>query len=137
MTDRWIREGIMTLKTAMEKFHCGNEGDFRQALTMADQATESIMRKYLIFVHDDKPPYNYPDLLDKIKKKVGLDPDLTEIIRTFRLIRDGFHHHNIKKLEKGLKGTTDGLTLEKSHLEDYLNAVCKLIKHLTGVEINI
>ena len=41
------------------------------------------------------------------------------------------------KIEKGLKGTTTGLTLEKSYLEDYLRAVCMLFKVLTDIEINI
>jgi hypothetical protein len=48
-----------------------------------------------------------------------------------------FSSEHKKKIEKGLKGTTLGLTLERSYLEDYLKAVCKLFEYLAGVKITI
>lgn len=138
MTERWMRDSITALNSAIEKFNKGKEGDFKQALILADHASETIMRKYLIFKKNMNPtPYNYPSLLKEVSKKVKMDNDINDIIKTFRLIRDGFHHDNLKKLEKGLKVTTTGLTLEKSYLEDYLIAVCTLFKYLTGVQIDI
>lgn len=50
MIERWMRDSITTLKGAIEKFKRGDEGDFKQALIIADHATETIMRNYLIFV---------------------------------------------------------------------------------------
>jgi len=138
MTERWMRESITILKSAIEKFENGKEGDFKQALMTADHATETIMRNYLIFKENMKNlPYDYPSLLKEVNKKVKMDTDINETIETFRLIRDGFRHHNLQKFEKGLKGTTTGLTLEKSYLEDYLIAVCALFKYLTGIQIDI
>ena len=138
MTERWMRESITILKSAIEKFKNGKEGDFKQALMTADHATETIMRNYLIFKENMKNlPYDYPSLLKEVNKKVNILNDINETIKTFRLIRDGFRHHNLKKFEKGLKGTTTGLTLEKSYLEDYLIAVCTLFKYLTGVQIDM
>lgn len=135
MIDRWIRDSITSLKSAMERFRQGREGDFKQAIIIADHAIESIMRNYLIFVHNINPPYSYGDLLDEVAKKSDLSGGIIDTIRTFRLIRDGFHHHNIKKLEDGLRKTTTGLTLEKSYLEEYLEAVGKLIEHLAHKQI--
>jgi len=132
-----MREAITTLKGAIEKFKRGDEGDFKQALMIADHATETIMRNYLIFKCDENPPYNYISLLKRICSKTDISPDIVETMKTFRLIRDGFHHQNIKKIEKGLKGTTLGLTLERSYLEDYLKAVCKLFESITEVQISI
>lgn len=138
MTERWMRDSITALNSAIEKFNKGKEGDFKQALILADHASETIMRKYLIFKKNMNPtPYNYPSLLKEVSKKVKMDNDIIDIIKTFRLIRDGFHHDNLKKLEKGLKVTTTGLTLEKSFLKDYLIAVCTLFKYLTDVQIDI
>jgi len=137
MSERWMRDSITALKSAIEKFNNGKEGDFRQALIIADHATETIMRNYLIFKEKTNPPYDYPSLLEKVNNKINIPYDIIETIQTFRFIRDGFHHHNLKKIEKGLKGTTTGLTLEKSYLEDYLKAVSMFFKYLTGIEINI
>ena len=137
MIERWMRDSITALKSAIEKFNNGNEGDFKQALIIADHATETIMRNYLIFIENANPPYDYPSLLKEVGKRVRIPLDINETIETFHPIRDGFHHHNLKKLEKGLKGTTTGLTLEKSYLEDYLKAVCTLFKCLTDIQINI
>lgn len=135
MTERWIRDSITALKSAIEKFRKGEEADFKQALIIADHATETIMRNYLIFVHNSNPPYNYGNLLDETAKKSGLSGEIIDTIKTFRLIRDGFQHHNIKKLAAGLKNTTTGLTLEKSYLEEYLEAVRKLIEYLANKQI--
>jgi len=132
-----MREAITALSDAIEKFERGDEGDFRQALMMADNATETIMRNYLIFKCNDTPPYNYPQLLKKICKKIKASSDIVETMETFRLIRDGFQHQNIERLRRGLKGTTVGLTLERSHLEDYLKAVCRLFESLTGIQMKI
>ena len=137
MADRWMREAITALNGAIEKFRRGDEGDFKQALMIADHATETIMRNYLIFRCNDTPPYNYPQLLETVCSKTKVSPDIIETIETFRLVRDGFHHQNIRKVERGLKGTTMGLTLERSYLEDYLTTVCKLFESLTGVKINV
>ena len=137
MTERWMRDSITALKSAIKKFNNGKEGDFKQSLILADHATETIMRNYLIFKENMNPPYDYPSLLKEITKKVNLPPDISETIEIFRLIRDGFQHHNLKKIEKGLKGTTTGLTLERSYLEDYLRAVSILFKYLTNIEINV
>ena len=138
MTERWMRDSITALNSAIEKFNDGKEGDFKQALIIADHASETIMRNYLIFKENmNPPPYDYPSLLKEVNKKVNMPTDINDIIETFRLIRDGFHHHNLKKLEKGLKATTTGLTLEKSYLEDYLRAVCMLFKYLTDIQIDI
>lgn len=133
MAERWVRDPITALRGAMEKLQRGNEGDYKQALIIADHATEAIMRNYLIFKENSNPPFDYPSLLEEACRKSNISPDVIETIGTFRLIRDGLHHHNIKKLEKGLKGTTTGLTLEKSYLEEYLNAVRILFKKLTGI----
>jgi HEPN domain-containing protein len=135
--DRWMRDALVTLNGAIEKFKRGNEGDFKQALMIADHATETIMRNYLIFKCNENPPYDYPSLLQNVCKKTKVEQDIVEIIEMFRLVRDGFFHQNIKKIEKGLKGTTLGLTLERSYLEDYLKAVCKLFEYLAGVKITI
>jgi hypothetical protein len=137
MIERWMRDSVTALKSAIEKFNNGKEGDFKQALIIADHATETIMRNYLIFKWNMNPPYDYPSLLKEVVKKVNSPPDVSETIEVFRLIRDGFQHHNLKKIEKGLKGTTTGLTLEKSYLEDYLRAVSMLFKYLTNIEINV
>jgi hypothetical protein len=139
MTERWIRDSITTLKGAIEKFRCGNEGDFKQALIIADHATETIMRNYLIFKETINPPYDYPSLLKEVNNRTKVSPDVIETIEMFRLVRDGFQHSNIKKIEKGLglEGTTTGLTLEKSYLEDYLRTVCMLFTHITGTQIGI
>lgn len=137
MNERWMRDSITTLKGAIEKFKRGNEGDFKQALIIADHATETIMRSYLIFKENDNPPHNYHSLLERVGNKADIPPDIIEVITTFRLIRDGFQHHNIKKIEKGLKGTATGLTLEKSYLEEYLSAVRKLFENLTGIQIDV
>lgn len=137
MIERWMRDSITTLGGAIEKFKRGDEGDFKQALIIADHATETIMRNYLIFKENDDPPHDYPLLLKKVGNRVNIPSDVIEVITTFRLIRNGFHHHNIKKIEKGLKGTTTGLTLEKSYLEEYLNAVRKLFENLTDIQIDI
>ena len=138
MTERWMRDSITALQSAIEKFNDGKEGDFKQALMTDDHATETIMRNYLIFKENMKNlPYDYPSLLKEVNKKVDMLNDINETIKTFRLIRDGFRHHNFQKFEKGLKGTTTGLTLEKSYLEDYLKAVCMLFKYLTGIQIDI
>lgn len=137
ITERWMRDSMTALKSAIEKFEHGDEGDFKQALIIADHATETVMRNYLIFKEDVNPPYDYPALLREVTSRVGVPGDINETIETFRLIRDGFQHHNLKKLEKGLKGTTTGLTIEKSYLEDYLRVVCKLFKYLTGVQIEL
>lgn len=131
-----MRDSITTLKGAMEKFNRGNEGDFKQALLIADHAMETIMRSYLIFQEDVDPPYDYPTLLKEVSKRANVSPDIVETIEMFHLLRDGFRHHNIKKIEKGLKGTTTGLTLEKSYLEEYLNAVRKLFENLTAIQID-
>jgi hypothetical protein len=137
MDDRWMREAVITLKGALEKFKRADEGDFKQALIIADNATETIMRNYLIFRCNENPPYDYPSLLKKACEKAKMPMEIIETIETFRLIRDGFGHQNIGKIEKGLKGTTIGLTLERSFLEDYLRTVCKLFESLTGVQISI
>ena len=138
MPEGWMRDSITALKGAIEKLERGDEGDFKQALIIADHATETIMRNYLIFKEKlSLPPYQYPKLLKAVCKKVSIPSDISEIIDTFRLIRDGFHHHNLKKIEEGLKGTTTGLTLEKSYLEEYLEAVCKLFECLTEVQIGL
>lgn len=137
MNERWMRDSITTLKGAIEKYNRGNEGDFKQALIIADQATETIMRNYLIFKENIDPPFDYPSLLKKVRKRVNISPDVIDTIKTFRLLRAGFQHHNIKKIENGLKGTTTGLTLEKSYLEDYLKDVCMLFKHITGIKIKV
>ena len=118
MDDRWMREAINTLKGAIEKFERGDEGDFKQALMIVDHATETIMRNYLIFKCNVNPPYDYPSLLKRACKKAKISVEIIETIETFHLIRDGFRHQNIRKIEKGLKGTTVGLTLERSYLED-------------------
>lgn len=137
MTERWMRDSITALKSAIEKFNNGKEGDFKQALIIADHATETIMRNYLIFKENVESPYDYPSLLKEVSKKMKMPADINETIETFRLMRDGFQHHNLKNLEKGLKGTTTGLTLEKSYLEDYLGAVCMLFEYLTGIQIGL
>jgi len=137
MTERWMRDSVTALKSAIEKFNNSKEGDFKHALIIADHATETIMRNYLIFKENMDPPYGYPSLLKEVSKKVRMPTEINEDIETFRSIRDGFAHHNLKKLEKGLKGTTTGLTLEKSYLKDYLMAVCMLFKYLTGIQIEI
>jgi len=138
MIERWMRDSMTALAGAIEKFKNGNEGDFKQALIIADHATETIMRNYLIFRENMSDlPYDYPSLLKEISIRAGIPLDINETIETFRLIRDGFHHFNLKKLEKGLKGTTTGLTLERSYLEDYLRAVCILFKYLTGIQIEL
>jgi len=49
LANRWMREAIIILKGAIEKLKRGDEGDFKQALMIADHATETIMRNYLIF----------------------------------------------------------------------------------------
>jgi HEPN domain-containing protein len=137
MTERWMRDSITALKSAIEKLNHGEEGDFKQALMIADQAIETIMRNYLIFKENIDPPYDYPSLLKEVSKRVSIPPDVTDTIQLFRLIRDGFYHYNLKKIDKALKSTTTGLTLEKSFLEDYLNAVCLLFKFLTNIQIDI
>ncbi len=137
MTERWMRDSITALRGAIEKFERGNEGDFKQALIIADHATETIMRNYLIFKENIDPPFHYPSLLNQVRLRANILPDIIEVIETFRLLRDGFHHHNIKKIENGLKGTTTGLTLERSYLEEYLNAVRKLFEKLTDIQIDV
>jgi len=132
-----MRDAITALKGAIEKFKRGDEGDFRQALMIADQATENIMINYLIFKCNDTPPYNYPELLETACSKTSVSSDTIETIEMFRLIRDGFRHQNIRKIERGLRGTTMGLTLERSYLEDYLQSVCKLFESLTGIQIDL
>jgi len=135
MTERWMRDSATALKAAIGKFKSGNEGDFKQALIIADHAAETIMRNYLIFIKNSEPPFDYPSLLRQVGKSVNIAPDIVETVMTFRLLRDGFHHHRLKNIEKGLKGTTTGLTLERSYIEDYLGAICTLFKEITGVEI--
>lgn len=137
MNEKWMRDSITALRDAIEKYKRGNEGDFRHALIIADHATETVMRTYLIFKENINPPYDYPSLLKEVSKRANISPDVIDTIKTFRLLRAGFHHHNIKKIEKGLKGTTTGLTLEKSYLEDYLKDVCMLFKHITGIKIKV
>jgi len=132
-----MRDAIVTLRGAIEKFKRGDEGDFKQALMIADHATETIMRNYLILKCNENPPYDYLSLLKNVCSRTKATPDVVETIETFRLVRDGFSHQNIKRIEKGLKGTTTGLTLERSYLEDYLKAVCKLFEYLAGVKIRI
>jgi len=133
-----MREAIVALNGAIEKFKRGDEGDFKQALVIADNASETIMRHYLVFKCNEKNvPYDYPSLLRATLKKTSVPPDIADTIETFRLIRDGFSHQNIDKIGLGLRGTTVGLTLEKSYLEDYLKAVCKLVESLTNVQINL
>ncbi|MBA7478079.1 hypothetical protein ES707_13495 [subsurface metagenome] len=137
MDERWMRDSITALRGAIEKLNRGNEGDFKQALIIADHATEIIMRNYLIFKRNIDPPYDYLSLLKQVKDRVSISSELSEIIETFRLLRDGFEHNNIKKIEKGLKGTTTGLTLERSSLEEYLTAIRKLFEILTGGQIDV
>ncbi len=137
MDERWMRESINSLLSAIEKFNRGKEGDFKQALIIADQASEIIMRNYLIFKEKINPPRNYHFLLKKVDEKVNIPSDVTETIKLFRLIRDGFQHYNLKNIDEALESTTTGLTLEKSFLEDYLNAVCSLFKFLTNIQIDI
>lgn len=132
-----MRDSITALRGAIEKFSRGNEGDFKQALIIADHATETVMRNYLIFKENINPPYDYPSLLKKVNERANISPDVIETIEMFRLLRDGFQHRNIEKIEKGLKGTTTGLTLEKSHLDDYLRDVCRLFTHITSTQISI
>lgn len=132
-----MRDSMTALRGAIEKFKRGDEGDFRQALIIADHATEAIMRNYLIFKENITPPHDYPSLLNVVCEKTNIPVDVIETIGIFRFIRDGFHHHDIGKIEKGLKGTTIGLTLEKSYLEDYLKAVCRLLTQITGNQISM
>jgi len=135
MIERWMRDPLTSLKGAIEKLRRGDEGDFKQALIIADHATEAIMRNYLIFEKRDECPRNYPKLLEKVRNRSKVPTDVIEVIMTYRMIRDGFQHHNIEKIREGLKGTTTGLTLEKSYLEEYLNAVTKLFEGLTGIKL--
>lgn len=137
MTKMWFHSSVNDLTGAIEKYKRGNEGDFRQALTIADGATETLMRSFLVFEHDEDPPYDYPNLLKAVADKANLPPELVDTILTYRLIRDGFQHHNIEKLAKALKDTTLGLTLEKSYLEEYLQAISKMVYILTGEQIDI
>lgn len=137
MTKRWSHSAVNDLTGAIEKYQRGNEGDFRQALAIADGATETLMRSFLIFEHGENPPYDYPGLLNKVVDRAKLPPELVDTISTYRLIRDGFQHHNIKKVAKALKDTTLGLTLEKSYLREYLEAVSKMVHILTGEQIDI
>lgn len=85
-----MRDSLNTLKGAIEKLRRGAEGDFKQALIIADQATETIMRNYLVFVHDENPPYDYPSLLKRAAKKARVPLEIVDEIETFRLIRDVF-----------------------------------------------
>jgi hypothetical protein len=137
MIERWSHSSINDLTGAVEKYRRGNEGDLRQALAIADGATETLMRSFLIFEHGEDPPYDYPDLLKKVADRAKLPAELVETISAYRLIRDGFQHHNIKKLERALKGTTVGLTLEKGYLREYLKAVSNMVHILTGEQIDI
>jgi len=130
-----MRDPITSLKGAMEKLARGDEGDYKQALIIADHATEAIMRTYLIFEEACNAPRDYPTLLKEACSRASVPADVREVLETFRLIRDGFQHHNIQKLGQGLKGTTTGLTLERSYLEEYLEAVQKLFGSLTGIQI--
>jgi HEPN domain-containing protein len=137
LDERWMREALTALKGAIEKFKRADEGDFKQALMIADNATETIMRNYLIFKCNENTPYDYPSLLRKACEKAKISSDIIETIELFRLIRDGFSHQNISKIERGLRSTTMGLTLERSYLEEYLKTVCMFFEVLTGVRISI
>lgn len=132
-----MRDSIIALEGAIKKFKNGEEGDYKQALILADHATETIMRACLLFKHQENPPYHYMDLLKTTAKKEKFNSDITKTIYTFRYLRDGFHHHNIEKLKKGLKGSTTGLTLEKSQIEEYLIAVCQLFKTITDEDMTL
>jgi len=137
LVDIWNREAIAVLKGAIEKLHRGTEGDFKQALIIADGATETLMRNYLVFKCKEKSPYDYPSLLKKACQEAKVSTEIIEIIEMFRLIRNGFYHQDITQVEKALKGTTTGLTLEKSFLQDYLENVCDLFEKLTGDKIKL
>lgn len=137
MDDRWMREAITALKGAIEKFKRADEGDFKQALMIADNATETIMRNYLIFKCNEDSPYDYPSLLKRACEKAKISVEIIETIEEFRFVRDGFSHQNIRKIERGLKGTTLGLTLERSYLEDYLKTICRFFESITGVQISV
>lgn len=137
MPEGWMRDSITALKSAIKKLERGDEGDFKQALIIADHATEIIMRNYLTFKEKLRAPYQYPKLLKAVCEKISIPSNVSEIIDIYHLIRDGFQHQNLEKIEKGLKGTTTGLTLEKSFLEEYLNAACKLFECLTEVKIGL
>ena len=136
MAKRWAHSSINDLTGAIEKYRRGNEGDFRQALAIADGATETLMRSFLIFEHGEEPPYDYPSLLKAAADRAKLPIELVDTILTYRLIRDGFQHHNMGKLARALKNTTLGLTLEKSYLEEYLEAVSKMVGMLAGDQID-
>lgn len=137
MPEAWMRDPITSLKSAIEKLRRGDEGDYKQAIILADHATEAIMRNYLIFERTEECPYSYPSLLENVSKQTDIPIDVVEVLVTYRLIRDGFHHHNIVKIGEGLKGTTTGLTLERSYLEEYLNAVAVLFERLTGFKVGL
>jgi len=138
MIERWKRDSLTALRSAIEKFNSSKEGDFKQALELADHASETIMRNFIIFENGSgDPPYGYPDLFEEICKKVDIPPKIVETTKTFHLVRDGFRHHNIKQISKGLRGTTTGLTLEKSYLEEYLQTICELFKLIADVDIEI
>ena len=127
LSDRWKREPEKNLRDAIAKFKRGKEGDFKQALMIADNVTETIMRNYLVFKCTENPPFAYPSLLERICKKTQVCSEDIETVETFRLIRDGLYHQNIKQLDKGLKGTTVGLTLEKKLLRRLLESSVQIV----------
>ena len=137
LVETWMRDSITSLKTAIELYNNGNEGKYRQAIILAEQTIESMMRRCLAIKHGETPPFKYNPLLKRFIEKEGIDAELEESIRTLRNIRDGFYHDDISNFVRLLKGTTSGLTLEKSHVKDNLTTACKLTKLITDEDVSL